>query len=99
MKSEPTIGSPPMPTIVRVAEPGLLQLVADLVGQRARLRDDADRAHVEELGGDDPDVGLARREHARAVGADQPHAGVLAPSSRSCSMSRTGMPSVIAITV
>ena len=57
-----------------VAEAGLLELVADLVGQRARLGDDADRALGEELGGDDPDVGLAGREHAGAVRADQPDA-------------------------
>ncbi len=61
----------------RVPHPGLLELVADLVGERAGLRDDADLACVEELRGDDPDVRLAGREHARAVGADQPGAGVL----------------------
>ena len=42
MKSEPTIGSPPMPTMVELPTPGLLQLVADLVGERPRPRDDAD---------------------------------------------------------
>ena len=65
MKSEPTIGSPPMPTIEELPSPGLLQLVADLVGQRARLGDDADLARVEELGGDDADVGLARARARR----------------------------------
>src|SRR5215213_5965620 len=60
-----------------VAGPRLLQLVADLVGQRPALGDDADRARVEELGGDDADVGLAGREHAGAVRPDQPHAGLL----------------------
>ena len=58
----------------RVAEAALGQLVADLVGQRARARDDADVALLEERGGDDPDVGLAGREHAGAVRADQPRA-------------------------
>ena len=58
----------------RVAEPELGQLVADLVRERARARDEADRALAEDLGGDDPDVRLARREHARAVRADHRHA-------------------------
>ena len=61
----------------RVAEPALGEHVADLVGQRARARDDADVALLEERGRDDPDVGLARRQDARAVGADQPRAAVL----------------------
>ena len=60
----------------RVAEAALGQLVADLVGQRARARDDADVALLEERGRDDPDVRLARREDARAVRADQAHAVV-----------------------
>ena len=77
MKSEPMIGSPPMPTIEELPVPGLFQLVADLVGQRARLGDDADRARVEELRRDDADVGLARREGAGAVGAEQPHPRLL----------------------
>src|SRR4051794_22303490 len=55
-----------------VAEAPLGQLVADLVGQRARARDDADVALLEEGGRDDPDVRLARRQHAWAVRADQP---------------------------
>src|SRR3954454_21944970 len=58
----------------RVAEAALGQLVADLVGQRARARDDPDVALLEEVGGDDADVRLARRQDARAVGADEPHA-------------------------
>src|SRR5688500_7450655 len=53
----------------RVAEPALGQLVADLVGQRAGARHDADVALAEERGGDDADVGLARRRsEGRAVG-------------------------------
>src|SRR3954468_22528916 len=55
----------------RVAEPGLGQRVADLVGQRARARDHADVALLEERRRDDAHVGLARRQDARAVGADQ----------------------------
>ena len=57
----------------RVAEAALGQLVADLVGQRARARDDADVALLEERRRDDPDVGLARRQHAGAVGPDEAH--------------------------
>jgi hypothetical protein len=51
-----------------VAEAGLGQLVADLVGQRARARDDADVALGEEARRDDADVGLARREDAGQFG-------------------------------
>src|SRR3954463_12907614 len=85
MKSEPTMGSPPIPTILelpappvgrRGADPGPLKLIADLVGQRPGLGDDADRALLEELGGDDPDVRLPGAEHAGAVRADQPDPGV-----------------------
>ena len=74
MKDEPTIGSPPMPDDRRVAEPHLRQLVADLVRQRARARDEADVARGEDLRGDDPDVRLAGRERARAVRPEQPDA-------------------------
>ena len=63
-----------MPTMRRVAEAELGQLVADLVGQRPRARDEADRALAEDLGRDDPRVRLAGREHAGAVRADQRHA-------------------------
>src|SRR3954468_17630149 len=58
----------------RVAEPALGELVADLVGQRAGARHDADVALLEEVGRDDADVRLARRQNAGAVGADQPNA-------------------------
>src|SRR3712207_6543205 len=57
-----------------VAEPALGQLVADLVGQRARAGHDADVALGEERGRDDPDVGLAGRQDPRAVRAHEPHA-------------------------
>src|SRR3712207_2650455 len=60
-----------------VAEPALGQLVADLVGQRAGPRDDAHVALLEERRGDDPDVRLARREHARAVRPDEPCGGMV----------------------
>src|SRR3954447_3094204 len=55
----------------RVAEAALRQLVADLVGQRARARDHADVALLEEGRRDDPDIRLARGQDARAVGTDQ----------------------------
>ena len=58
----------------RVADSELGQLVADLVGQRARARDETDPAGREDLGRDDPGVRLARRERARAVRADHRHA-------------------------
>ena len=59
----------------RVAQAAQGQLVADLVGQRPRPRDDADVARAEEGRRDDPGVGLARREDAGAVRADQADAG------------------------
>ena len=67
-----------MPDDGRVAEAALGQLVADLVGQRSRPGDDADVALAEERGRDDPDVGLAGRQDAGAVGPDQAHAGIAA---------------------
>src|SRR5580704_5423076 len=61
----------------RVAEAALGEHVADLVGQRARARHHADVALLEERRGDDSHVGLARRQDAGAVGADQAGAAVL----------------------
>ena len=61
----------------RVAEAALGQLVADLVGQRARARHEPDVALREEVRRDDPDVGLARRQDAGAVRADQARAAAL----------------------
>src|SRR4051812_10860803 len=55
----------------RVAEATLCQLVADLIGERARARHQADVALAEEVRRDDPDVGLARREDAGTVRADE----------------------------
>ena len=54
----------------RVAEPHLRQLVTDLVGERARAGDEADRALGEDLGRDDPDVRLPGRQRAGAVRAE-----------------------------
>src|SRR3954453_17640850 len=51
----------------RVSEPALREVVADLVGERARARDEAHRAIAEDLRGNDPDVRLARRERAGAI--------------------------------
>ena len=62
-----------MPTIVELPSPSWVELVADLVRERARARDEADGALGEDLGRDDPDVRLAGREHAGAVGADHRH--------------------------
>ena len=58
----------------RAADAGVGQLVADLVGERAGARDQADVPVAEDVGRDDPDVGLARRERAGAVRAEQRHA-------------------------
>src|SRR5207248_8330933 len=48
----------------RVPEPELGQLVADLVGEGARARDEPDRAFAEDLGGDDS------RSEERRVGKE-----------------------------
>src|SRR5262245_44472726 len=58
----------------RIPEPEPGQLVADLVGQRPRAGDEADRAFAEDLRGDDPDVRLAGRERTGAVRAEHGHA-------------------------
>src|SRR3954447_4605172 len=55
-----------------VAEAPLRQLVTDLVGQRAGARYQTDVALGEEVRGDDAHVGLARRQDAGAVRADEP---------------------------
>ena len=68
----PISGSPPMPMQVRLAEPEPRQLVDRFVGQRAALRDDADAAFLADVAGDDAGLGLARRDEARAVRADEP---------------------------
>ena len=70
MNDEPTTGIAADPDDRRVPEPALGQLVADLVGQRPGAADEADPALAQDLGGDDPDVRLARRERARAVGPE-----------------------------
>src|SRR3954452_408365 len=54
-----------------VTEAALGQLVADLVGERPGPRHHAHVALGEEVRGDDPHIGLAWREHAGAIGADQ----------------------------
>ena len=76
MKDEPTIGSPPIDDR-RVPETELRELVPDLVRQRARARDEPDRALPEDLGRDDPDVRLPGRERPGAVRPDQADAATL----------------------
>src|ERR1700674_3307583 len=43
-----------------------------LVGERARARHDADLAALVDVAGHDADLAFARRDHPRAVGADEP---------------------------
>ena len=43
-----------------------------LIGERAGARDDADRAALMDMAGHDADLAFAGRDHAGAVGADQP---------------------------
>ena len=56
----------------RLAEALVGGLEHRFIGQRAGAADDADAALLEDVAGHDPDLALARRQHARAVGADQP---------------------------
>src|SRR6185312_15270081 len=54
------------------------QLVDDLVGERARARDHADRARLVDVARHDADLALARRDDTRAVRADEHGLGVVA---------------------
>jgi hypothetical protein len=56
------------------ADPGLRQLVHDLVGQGAGPADQPDVARHRDVGRDDADVGLPGRDHPGAVRPDQPDA-------------------------
>ena len=71
MNERPTIGIAADADDGRVAEAGVGQLLADLVRESARARDEADAALAEHLRRDDADVGDTRRERARAVGPEQ----------------------------
>src|SRR5690625_4169046 len=53
----------------RAREPEVPQLVHHLVGEGARLRYQADAPGPGDVGGDDPDVGFAGADDARAVRA------------------------------
>ena len=55
----------------RLAQPEPRELVDRLVGQRAALRHDADAAFLADVPGNDAGLGLARRDDARAVRADE----------------------------
>ena len=97
MNSVPFTGSPPMPTQVDWPSPVAGGLRYRLVGQRARTRDDADRAGLVDVPRHDPDLALVRRDHARAVRSDQACFGAV-QRALDRTMSSTGMPSVIATT-
>src|SRR5699024_10263306 len=55
----------------RRGEPEIAQLVHHLVGERARLRYQADAPGPGDVRGDDPDVGLAGADDSGAVRADE----------------------------
>ena len=61
----------------RVPEPELRELVPDLVGQRPRARHEPYRPLAEDLGRNDPDVGLPRGQRSGAVRPDQAHVAAL----------------------
>ena len=74
MKDEPTIGSPPMPTIVELPSP---ICVSSWPIWYVSVPERETRPMLpgrEDLGGDDPDVRLARGERAGAVRAEHPDA-------------------------
>src|SRR5262249_57226396 len=54
-----------------LAEPLARGLVDGLIRERARARDDADLAGLEDISRHDADLALARGHHARAVRPDQ----------------------------
>src|SRR4026207_1462879 len=59
----------------RLPEPALGELMDHLVGERAAARDHPHVAHLVDVAGHDADLGLARRDQARAVRADEPARG------------------------
>ena len=71
MCSVPFTGSPPMPTQDDLAEAHRGRLRHRLIGERARARDDADRAAAMDVARHDADLALARRDDAGAVGTDE----------------------------
>ncbi len=73
--SVPFTGSPPMPTQVVWPRPTAVVCAHRFIGQRAGARDDAHRAAAMDMARHDADLAFARRDHARAVGADQPRLG------------------------
>src|SRR5713226_1052530 len=58
-----------------LAAPALGELVHHLVGERAAAGDDTHVAFLVDVARHDPDLGLAGRDEARAVGADEPALG------------------------
>ena len=56
----------------RLAETLVGGLEHRFIGQRARAADDADTALLEDVARHDPDLALVGRQHAGAIGADQP---------------------------
>src|SRR5690606_23080626 len=59
------------PNARALADPGLRELVDDLVRERTGAGNDADRTGCRDLAGQDADLRLAGRECARAVRSDQ----------------------------
>ena len=69
MNEEPTTGSPPMPTIVELPSPSCVSSWPIWYVSVPERETRPTAPSREDLGRDDPDVRLARREHARAVRA------------------------------
>ena len=75
------MGSPPMPTQSGLPDAARRQLRHRLVGQGAATRDHADASGLVNVARHDTHLGFARRNDARAIGADQggAFAGHVAP--------------------
>ena len=71
MNDVPTIGSPPRPTQVRLAEAEVRELPDGFVGERAAAAHDADGALLVDVAGHDADLAFLGRDDAGAVRADE----------------------------
>ena len=73
MKDEPTTGSPPMPAMVELPSPSCVQLVTDLVGERAGATRRGRFPSLEISAGMIPTLALPGDSAARAVRPEHGH--------------------------
>ena len=77
MNDEPTIGSPPIPTIVEQPSPSCVSSWPIWYVSVPERETSPTDPFAEDLGRDDPDVRLPRRQRARAVRPDETHVAIL----------------------